>query len=169
MFTGKIKIKETDETDLDNILNLWNNGDVMCYVGFPNGLGYDKKKIQNWYKNIKQTKCFKHYSIYTEEFGYCGETGYGLENINKENVGLEIKLLPKAQRKGIAEYSLKYIIKIIEDKIGKNVWVDPNKENEKAINLYKKLGFRENVFPEYLSSEDDGKHIYMELIIGENE
>jgi RimJ/RimL family protein N-acetyltransferase len=168
MFTGKIIIKETDEKDLMNIMNLWNNGKVMNYVGFPNGLGYNQEKIENWYKNIIQTKWFKHYSIYTEKFGYCGETGYGIDNIENENVGLEIKLLPEAQGKGIAEYSIRYVIEHIDkEKIGKSVWVDPHKENEKAINLYKKLGFKENKFPEYLSSEDDGKYVYMELLLKE--
>ena len=168
MFKGNVLIKETDQTDLINIMNLWNNGNVMYYVGFPNGLGYDQDKMEKWYKNIQQTKCFKHYSIYTDEFGYCGETGYGMDNLNDENVGLEIKLLPKIQGKGIAEYSLRYVIEQInKEKIGKRVWVDPHNENEKAIKLYRKLGFKEKRFPEYLSSEDDGQHIYMELILNE--
>ena len=54
MFTGKIIIKETDETDLVNIMNLWNNGEVMNFVGFPIGMGYNFDKIKNWYKKIKK-------------------------------------------------------------------------------------------------------------------
>lgn len=38
MYTGKITIKPTDESDLMNVMNLWDNGYVMFYVGFPNGL-----------------------------------------------------------------------------------------------------------------------------------
>jgi hypothetical protein len=37
MYTGKITIKETTESDLENIKSLWNNGEVMFFVGFPGG------------------------------------------------------------------------------------------------------------------------------------
>ncbi|NLC94884.1 MAG: hypothetical protein GX676_04250 [Bacilli bacterium] len=40
---SEIMIKETTEEDLDNIMTLWNNGEVMKYVGFPEGLGITKK------------------------------------------------------------------------------------------------------------------------------
>jgi RimJ/RimL family protein N-acetyltransferase len=170
MYTGKIIIKETDETDLINIMNLWNNGETMKYVGFPNGLGYNKDKIIEWYINLNKKNWFKHFSIYINEECYCGETGYGIDNIENKNVGLEIKLLPEVQGRGIAEYALRYIIEQIininkKDNFCNSVWVDPDEENEKALKLYKKLGFKKKIFPEYLLSEDDGRHIYMELIL----
>ena len=114
MYTGKITIKESYETDLVNIMDLWNNGETMKYVGFPNGLGYNKEKIMNWYRKNKEAKIFENFSIYTEEYGYCGETGYGIDDNEDENLSLDIKLLPKAQGKGIAEYSLRYIIEQIK-------------------------------------------------------
>jgi RimJ/RimL family protein N-acetyltransferase len=168
MYTGMILIKETGEEDLTNILALWNNGDVMKYVGFPNGLEYSYEKILNWYKRNKESKFFDHYSIYTEEYGYCGETGYQIDNNGNKNTGLDIKLKPEVQGKGIAEYALRHIIEYL-CREGKtiSVWVDPNEDNNKARKLYKKIGFMEKDFPEYLLEEDDGKHIYMELILNE--
>ena len=168
MYTGTILIKETKEEDLKNILALWNNGEVMKYVGFPNGLEYNYEKILNWYKKNKEFKFFDHYSIYTEEYGYCGETGYEIDNNGKKNIGLDIKLRSEVQGRGIAEYSLRYIIEYLcrEEKII-SVWVDPNENNWKARKLYKKIGFIEKIFPKYLLEEDDGKHIYMELILNE--
>jgi RimJ/RimL family protein N-acetyltransferase len=109
MFEGKILIKETDESDLINLMNLWNNGESMKFVGFPNGLNYNKERIYNWYNKIKNYKNVHHFSIYSEEYGFCGETGYGFED-NIINSGLEIKLLPNVQGKGIAEYALRYDI-----------------------------------------------------------
>ena len=41
MQNNEITIRETSETDLENILLLWNNGEVMHFVGFPNGIGVD--------------------------------------------------------------------------------------------------------------------------------
>ncbi len=37
MYKGEITIRETTERDLENIMNLWNNGEAMFFVGFPDG------------------------------------------------------------------------------------------------------------------------------------
>jgi ribosomal protein S18 acetylase RimI-like enzyme len=162
----KTIIKETDESDLDNILSLWNDGEVMRFVGFPDGLGYDKEKMTVWYESIKQTKRFVHFSIYAEDGVYCGETGYALGKKVDENIGIDIKLLPFAQGKGIAEFSIRYIIEIMKkENFCRTIWVDPHKDNIRAINLYKGLGFEQKTFPNYLAHEDEGNHIYMELTI----
>lgn len=39
LLTTHVNIKETKEEDLKNTLLLWSNGEVMKFVGFPNGLG----------------------------------------------------------------------------------------------------------------------------------
>jgi RimJ/RimL family protein N-acetyltransferase len=116
----------------------------------------------------------KHYSIYTEELGYCGETGYGLEGnlyFLNGNCGIEIKLLPKANGKGIAEYSLRKIIDemLMDNRKYITIWADPNKENIKAIKLYEKLGFQKKEFPDYLKDigEDNGERYYLELKLSE--
>ncbi|MCL1827363.1 MAG: GNAT family N-acetyltransferase [Candidatus Cloacimonetes bacterium] len=159
-------LKITEESDLDNILTLWNDGNVMRYVGFPNGLGYDRAKITDWFKSIMQTKRFIHYSIYTENGVYCGETGYAEGRKRDGNMGIDIKLMPEAQGKGIAEFAVRFIINHIRNhNIAESVWVDPHRDNAKALKLYTKLGFAVKEFPDYLSDEDDGEHIYMELSI----
>jgi GNAT superfamily N-acetyltransferase len=170
MYTGKIEIKETIEADYTNIMNLWNNAETMKYV-WPDGIGCDIYYVKKSIEKIKNAGG-KHFSIYINENTYCGETGYGIDNIEDENSGLEIKLLPEAQGKGIAEYTLRFIIGQIINLNSKKyfcnrVWVDPHKDNEKAFKLYKRLGFKENDFPKYLISEDDEKHIYMELKLKE--
>jgi ribosomal protein S18 acetylase RimI-like enzyme len=83
-------------------------------------------------------------------------------------MGFEIKLLPKAQGKGIAEWALKKIIDMaISSKKIDSVWATPNKNNEKARNLYVKLGLKEKEFPMYLAEENSGYHTYMELKLNE--
>ena len=174
MYSGKISMKTTDENDLENLMELWNNGETMCFVGYPNGLGYSVDDMKKWYHSIGKNKKFKHISIYTNDLGYCGETGYGLEENEyflNGNCGIDIKLLPKAMGKGIAEYALRKIIKemmLYKEKYV-SIWVDPNKENIKAINLYKKLGFLKKEFPQFLKDlgEDNGKCYYMELKLSE--
>ena len=36
--TAMIEIRETTEKDLKNVQRLWADGDVMRFVGFPDGL-----------------------------------------------------------------------------------------------------------------------------------
>ena len=47
-----ITISETGESDLENVLALWNDGDVMKYVGFPNGLGETMEGMLRWLSRI---------------------------------------------------------------------------------------------------------------------
>lgn len=150
----KIIIKETSNEDLINIMSLWNNGEVMSFVGYPNGLGMTLPKLIEWlpWAISKPNRC--HYSIYHEELGFCGETFYNLDAIY-ELAALDIKLIPDAQGKGIAEYALRFVIEkaFLQGK-AKRVYVDPHPENLKAWNLYRKLGFTTKTRPDYLQKWD---------------
>jgi GNAT superfamily N-acetyltransferase len=109
VYTGKITIKETDQSDLPNIMQLWNNGQVMFYVGFPRGLGVTMERLQQWLDGINQDVFSRHYSIYAQDIGYCGETFYDVDR-EHDLARLDIKLLPKAQGKGIAAYAFSHVI-----------------------------------------------------------
>lgn len=155
-----IQIIETSETDLENIASLWNDGDVMKYVGFPNGLGVTVEYLRNkWlpYVNINDSR--RHYSIYHKEIGYCGESYY---SVKEDGItALDIKLFSKARGKGIAYIAFKYAIDQAFRKGNASiVHVDPDKRNVKALTLYKKLGFIERPHPD----DEVGKtHFYLEL------
>ncbi|HSM25024.1 MAG TPA: GNAT family protein [Anaerolineaceae bacterium] len=155
----KIVIKETSKEDLDNILLLWSNGEVMSFVGFPNGLEISIEKLLEWlpWAISKPTRC--HYSIYYDEIGYCGETFYNVDH--KHGLAtLDIKLLPNARGKGIAEYSLRFAIdQAFHQGNAEKVYVDPHRDNKKAWKLYEKLGFSERSRPEFLDKWDT----YLEL------
>ena len=164
MFIEKINIKETSKADLRNVASLWNNGEVMFYVGFPEGLGITldelEKKWLPWAIN-KPKRC--HYSIYTEDECYCGEGFYDVDEISGLS-SLDIKLLPSAQGKGIAYRSLKYVIKKAFLEGGaKAVYVDPHPENKRAWVLYEKLGFKSKPRPPFLEEGET----YLEITYGE--
>ena len=50
----RIIIKSTEVDNLENIRNLWNNGEIMKWVGFPAGLNQSIKDVQKWWKKIKE-------------------------------------------------------------------------------------------------------------------
>jgi RimJ/RimL family protein N-acetyltransferase len=151
VYTGKITIKETDKTDLLNVMELWNDGEVMFYVGFPNGLGTTIEHLQEWLNGVNRNVFRRHYSIYAENVGYCGETYYEIDREHDLAI-LDIKLLPKARGKGIASYALSHTInQVFENGLATKAYVDPNPDNKKAWELYAKLGFISKPRPEFLN------------------
>jgi RimJ/RimL family protein N-acetyltransferase len=159
MHKENITIKETDENDLLNIMNLWNSGEVMLYVGFPNGLGVTIDKLNKWLTGINQNKFRRHYSIYEDKIGYCGETYYEIDS-EHDLATLDIKLQPEAQGKGIAAYSLSYAInQVFENNLASKAYVDPNPSNKSAWQLYERLDFISKPRPKFLPEGET----YLEL------
>lgn len=133
-------IVEVSEKDLPKIQELWNNGEVMKYVGFPEGLNIDLNSLVQWLSNINNNPNKKAYAMYDNE-SYLGELYYDITDL--EHVILDIKLLPQFHNQGYGSYGFSYLIQEVF-KISKEAicYVDPSIENEKAINLYQKLGFK---------------------------
>lgn len=158
-----IEVRETAVTDIINVQKLWADGDVMRFVGFPDGLHQTDEEMQNWFRWIETGRpALNHYSIF-EDGKYCGESFYEI-NAEHHSAALDIKLFGFARGRGIAAEGLSYAIREAFRNGAETVWVDPNPENLKAIALYKKLGFQQKSFPMYLVSENEEQNfIYMEL------
>lgn len=153
-------IKISDENDLDKIKTLWNDGDVMHFVGFPKGLGTNDQQMKSWLTRINNDEKTRHYSIYNNGI-FCGETFYSVDEYGY--AAMDIKLFPHAQKKGIAFRSLS---QAIDDAftIGKAtfVYVDPHPDNVPALALYKKLRFIPTEKPTHLDVADTYSHIQKE-------
>lgn len=50
-----LEIKETTIEDIKCVQQLWADGDVMKFVGFPDGLHETDERMQNWLRWIEQT------------------------------------------------------------------------------------------------------------------
>ena len=158
MKSTNIIIKETTKNDLDNVILLWNNGEVMQFVGFPEGLGITEDKMESWFEWVikKPQRC--HYSIYENEIGYCGESFYNVDG--KGAAALDTKLLSDSRGKGIGYKALEFAIeRAFDEGKAKLVYVVPSPHNKKACQLYEKLGFVSKSRPTYL---EDGE-TYLEI------
>lgn len=162
--TAMIEIRETSEKDLRNVQNLWSDGDVMKFVGFPDGLHQTDEEMHKWFCWINSDRPdINHYSIF-EDGVYCGETFYEIDREHGNCAALDIKLFGFARGRGIATKALSYAIDEAFGHGAETVWVDPNPENEKAIALYERLGFRREKMPKHLMPEDgEPESVYMEL------
>lgn len=158
-----LEIKETTKEDLENVRQLWADGDVMKFVGFPYGLHRTYEEMEKWLSGIESKRpAMNHYSIF-ENGIYCGESFYKIDSAHQSAV-MDIKLFRFARGRGIGSEGLTYAIKEAFRNGAETVWVDPNPENLKAIALYWRLGFQKRVFPAYLLNEDEApSSIYMEL------
>lgn len=159
-----IEIKETTFEDIKNVQRLWADGDVMRFVGFPNGLHETYENMQKWFRWIVDNRpTLNEYSIF-EEGAYCGEAFYKIDKEHNNSASLDIKLFEFARGRGIATYALSHTIEEAFRNGAETVWVDPDPQNEKAIALYERLGFERKDMPEYIMAMDeDPKNIYMEL------
>ena len=158
-----IEIRETTIEDIKNIQRLWADGDVMKFVGFPDGLVETDEEMENWFRWIASNRPgLNHFSIF-EDGNYCGESFYAID-AEHHSAALDIKLFGSARGRGIAAAGLSHAIREAFRNGAETVWVDPNPENTKAIALYKRLGFVRKDFPEHLISEGKGQSsVYMEF------
>lgn len=159
-----IEIKETTIEDIQNVQRLWADGDVMRFVGFPDGLHETDDAMQRWFRWIIANRpILNEFSIF-ENGKYCGETFYKIDKENHNHASLDIKLFAFARGRGIATKALSYAIDEAFRNGAELVWVDPNPGNKKAIALYDRLGFERKNMPEDLISQGgDPDFIYMEL------
>lgn len=159
-----ITIKETTMEEIENVQRLWADGDVMRFVGFPDGLHETGEAMQRWFEWLSAARPIEnHFSIY-EDDAYCGEASYSID-IEHGSASLDIKLFRFARGRGIATQALSHVIKEAFRNGAKTVWVDPHPENAKAIALYERLGFKRKDMPEHVIAlgEDPSTYIYFEL------
>ena len=164
MFLPSCLIKETTQRELTNVKQLWADGDVMKFVGFPDGLHETNEGMSDWFDWILSARPkTNHFSIFDNDI-YCGETFYDIDIEHNNSASLDIKLFRFARGKGIATKALSFAIEEAFKNGAEKVWVDPNPQNIKAIALYERWGFVSKQMPDYLVEENGVTSIYMELV-----
>lgn len=159
-----ITIRETTVEDLRHIQALWADGDVMKFVGFPEGLHETYESLERWLSRLEAARPRNnHYSVYEDDV-YCGEAFYSIDHSHGSSAALDIKLFAFARGRGIATQALSHAIDAAFANGAKSVWVDPNPANGKAVALYERLGFERKPMPEHLIEPGEPcTSIYMEL------
>lgn len=160
-----IEIKEITIEDIQHVQRLWADGDVMRFVGFPDGLHETDESMQRWFQwTVSKRPAVNEFAIF-EDGEYCGESSYEIDKEHGNTASLDIKLFSFARGRGIATQALSYAIEEAFRNGAEKVWVDPDPQNVKAIALYERLGFKQKDMPEHVIArgEDPEAYIYMEL------
>jgi RimJ/RimL family protein N-acetyltransferase len=145
-----IELRRTTRGDLWDLMGLWNDGRVMAFVGFPQGLGATQESMTAWLARLQADASRRHFVIHAPPLGFCGEAYYAID-ADHDLATLDIKLRPEAQRRGIASAALVRVLsEIFDGALAGHAYVDPSRHNEPARRLYERLGFVDAVRPAWL-------------------
>ena len=158
----EIELRRTSESDLPDLMALWNDGRVMTFVGFANGLGATSESMAAWLNRLRADGSRRHFVIHAGSIGFCGEAYYAID-ADHDLATLDIKLRPEAQGRGIASAALTHVLsEVFDGGLAGRAYVDPSRHNTPALRLYERLGFAGALRPPWL--EDPAPDaLYLEI------
>lgn len=144
----RVLLLSTQETDLPALLRLWNDGAVMQWVGFPDGLGYDLETMRAWLRRLQANRDRHHFTVCAGDGRFCGEA-YGSLDRERRRASLDIKLVPEAQGQGRNRDAFGALIDWVFHTLPEAdaVWVEPWPNNLAARTLYYSCGLRQTNRP----------------------
>jgi len=150
-----VGIWPTGPEDLPDLMALWNDGEVMRWVGFPEGLGYGAEDMAAWWRAVSVDPDSHHFAIRRAEGDFCGEVYYQMERPARR-AALDIKLCSWAQGFGIATSALGMLIGVVfaDEPEVDAVWVEPSPGNLAARRLYERCGLQPRPRPPDLPAGD---------------
>lgn len=134
---------------------LWNDGEVMRWVGFPEGLGYDAGDVAAWWRAVSADPDCHHFVVRDGSGSFCGEVFYRVERPARR-AALDVKLCSPAQGLGVATKALGRLIELVfaDEPEVDAVWVEPSAANAAARRLYERCGLRPRPRPADLPPGD---------------
>jgi len=155
-----ITLNRTTRENLPDLIELWNDGQVMKWVGHPDGLGFDLKQAEKWLEKVDGNPCHHHFVISNAKSGFCGEFSFIVDE-SEECAKLDVKIATKAQRRGVGAEALRALIRFIfyTEPSTRLVWMETHEDNQAAHKLLDGTGFKREERPAHL---EDGP-TYWEL------
>lgn len=145
---NNLTIRNALKSDAKQLLEWWNNGEIMAHAGFPNGFGITMEKIE---KDLA-TNSDETFRIHIVEYNNkpIGEMNYRNEGNKVASIGIKIcdfLSIPKGTGTALLTMFIDALFNQYEyDKIILNT----NTQNKRAQHVYenklgfKKVGVREN-------------------------
>ena len=147
----RVLIRPTVQDDLPFLRTLWNDGQVMRYLGYPEGMHVTDEGMAHWWALTPQTHGEKnnnssylatpHCMITLLDGTLIGEFDYSVDNNKRARV--DLKLAMKFWGQGYATEALTLALReLFATGAADRVMVEPSPENTAAHELYKRCGFR---------------------------
>ncbi len=139
----RVVLRPTRADDYGFLKSIWNDGRVMKWVGFPDGVGYTDDSLKRRFENRTKDPNFHHFIVWDKNGDACGEVHYDYVS-SKRRAGLDVKIIPEVQGRGYATEALTLVIDSAfnaETDLDE-VYTEPIPENEAAQKLYARCGLR---------------------------
>ncbi|WP_099203659.1 GNAT family N-acetyltransferase [Miniphocaeibacter massiliensis] len=136
-----LKLKKLEFEDAINIKN-WGRHNNELLIDYELG-NFTKNQLRIWYISKKSGIKNKYFAIYNEEDKMIGYLGMKNIALFKRTSTLGIVLDPNYVSKGYGYKSLKLFLNYYFDTLNmKEMDLEVNAFNERALKLYKKIGFK---------------------------
>lgn len=141
IITGrKVKLRKAEPEDAELLCKWYADGRVMIHVGFPDGMQESADRLRKRLANLENENSL---FIILDELNYpIGECNF--KNKNYVSCGIGIKICELTyQGKGYGQDALRTFINYLFTTYElKQIYLDTLLENNRAQNLYKKIGFK---------------------------
>jgi RimJ/RimL family protein N-acetyltransferase len=136
------KAEVLNKLDINFIVNLFNNPEVMKYVGFPKGLGTTFEKEKNNLQKKYNTDDAILLILKKDKNQKIGSCKIGIPNEDKF-CEIDYKLLPNFQGKGYGSEILQGLAEFIfKIKKYRGIKTDPNIDNIASQKICEKIGMK---------------------------
>ncbi|UCE66933.1 MAG: MtnX-like HAD-IB family phosphatase [Candidatus Zixiibacteriota bacterium] len=120
--------------------NLWETGEVMKNVGYPQGLGWSNQRYDKFWETLDR-KSFVLFAVEDKNGRFMGEAKLSFPD-EDNSCSHDVKLLPEYQGKGYGREAWGLLMELSRRRWPDSIMsVTPSVENAVAIELYKSLGF----------------------------
>ena len=143
----RVRLRLTRLEDLEFLQKLWNDGEVMRFVGFPQGMGIDERGMREWFRRLEERRGRdrEHWIVeaegepigeayYRATDEYCGYRASGMAEV-------DLKLAPEFWGRGYGSDALRTLALHLFEKGFAVLVVSPNLQNKAALRLYARMGF----------------------------
>lgn len=142
----RIRIRPARHEDLPFLQALWNDGAIMRYQGYPDGMHASLADMERWWQTAQHARRgisslpTPHAIIETIGGAPLGELSYAIDAKNRAII--DIKISPACQRQGYAAEALNVFLHELFATAGvKKVIVEPSPDNIAARKLLARVGF----------------------------
>jgi len=142
----RIRIRPTRHEDLPFLQELWNDGAVMRYQGYPHGLHITGADMERWWQTAGRSRGSlsslptPHAIIETIGGAPLGEITYSLDAQGRASI--DLKLAPRHWKQGYGLEATRVFMREVFATTGvKKIIVEPSPDNEPALRL-----LRQNCF-----------------------
>ena len=142
----RVRIRPTRHEDLPFLQELWNDGTVMRYQGYPDGMHATAADMERWWQTAQRARSglaslpSPHAIIETIDGAPLGELAYSLDT--KGRASIDLKLAPRYWKQGYGIEATRIFMREVFAATGvKKIIVEPSPDNEPAHRLLERNGF----------------------------